>query len=113
MPYLSNDQWVGISRPMIKGGDGSAGGKDFSGVLNEASPQQLLCERRKLIEETEQYYEALQLSQDTGWYRFIVEQWTRILVTIAAKNLDVLYSAEQAALNACRTKPVEVKPSCP
>jgi Clostripain family len=113
MPYLSNDQWVGISRPMIKGGDGSAGRKDFSSVLNEASPQQLLCERRKLIEETEQYYEALQLSEDTGWYRFIVEQWTRILVTIAAKNLDVLYSAEQAALNACRTEPVEVKPPCP
>jgi hypothetical protein len=113
MPYLSNDQWIGINRPMIKGGDATRGGKDFSAVLNEAGPQQLLCERRELIAETEHYYEALQLSQDTGWYRFIVEQWTPILVTIAAKNLDVLYSAKQAALNACRTKPVKVKATCP
>jgi hypothetical protein len=113
MPYLSNDQWIGISRPMIKGGDATRGGKDFSAVLNEAGPQQLLCERRNLIADTEHYYEALQLSQDTGWYRFIVEQWTPILVTIATKNLDVLYSARQAALNACRTKPVKVTATCP
>jgi hypothetical protein len=111
MPYLSNDQWTGINRPMIKGGDATRGGKDFSSVLNDASPQQLLCERRQLIADTEHYYEALQLSQDTGWYRFIVEQWTPILVTIAAKDLDVLYSARQAALNACRTK--AVKAPCP
>lgn len=113
MPYLSNDQWMGITRPMIKGGDATLGGKDFSAVLNNAGPQQLLCERRELIGETEHYYEDLQLSQDTGWYRFIVEQWTQILVNVAAKNLDVLYSAEQAALNACRTKSVTVTAACP
>lgn len=111
MPYLSNDQWTGINRPMIKGGDATRGGKDFSSVLNDACPQQLLCERRQLIANTEHYYETLQMSQDTGWYRFIVEQWTPILVTIAAKDLDVLYSARQAALNACRTS--AVKAPCP
>lgn len=113
MPYLSNDQWMGINRPMIKGGDATRGGKDFSAVLNDASPQQLLCERRELIADTEHYYETLQLSQDTGWYRFIVEQWTPILVTIAAKNLDDLYSADQAALNACRPRPAALKARCP
>jgi hypothetical protein len=113
MPYLSNDQWVGINRPMIKGGDATRGGKDFSSLLNVAAPQQLLCERRQLIEDTEHYYEALQLSVDTGWYRFIVEQWTPILVTIAAKNLDDVYSAKQAALNACRADAVTVKAKCP
>jgi hypothetical protein len=113
MPYLSNDQWMGINRPMIKGGDATRGGKDFSTVLNDASPQQLLCERRGLIADTEYYYEALQLSQDTGWYRFIVEQWTPILVNIAEEDLNILYSAEQAALNASRTKPVTVKATCP
>jgi len=100
LPYLSNDEWAGLNRPMVKGGDATRGGKDFSSVLNDVSPQQLLCERRALIATTESYYDALQLSRDTGWYRFIVEQWTPILVTIAAKDLDVLYSAKQAALNA-------------
>jgi hypothetical protein len=116
MPYLSNDQLAGITRPMIKGGDATRGGKDFSTVLNDSALQQLLLERRDLIADTEHYYEDLELSLDTGWYRFIVEQWTPILVNTSNVKLDLLYSAEQAALNACRTsvKPVRVaKALCP
>lgn len=120
MPYISDEELAGITRPMVKGGDATLGakggdatlgakggdvthgGKDIAAVLNDAAPQQLLCERRQLIADTEEYYEGLQLSQDTGWYRFIAEQWTPILVNIAKESVDILYSAEQAALNACR-----------
>jgi Clostripain family len=113
MPYLSNDEWAGLNRPMVKGGDATRGGKDFSAVLNDVSPQQLLCERRALIATTENYYDALQLSRDTGWYTFIQEQWTPILVTMAAKDLDVLYSAKQAALNAFRKSTTTITPCEP
>jgi hypothetical protein len=127
LPYLSSDESAGITRPIIKGEDSSLGIKgedasrgikgedasrgikDFSSVLNEAAPFQLLFERRKLITDTEGYYEKLQLSQDTGWYRFIVEQWTPILVNVATGDLDLLYSAEQAAINACRGTANSVK----
>jgi hypothetical protein len=100
MPYLSANQFEGITRPMVKGGDRTS--KDAATVLNDTAPQQLMWERRQLIADTEHYYEDLQLSQDTGWYRFLVRQWTPILVNNGKQKLDLLYSAEQAAVNACR-----------
>nr|WP_281383410.1 clostripain-related cysteine peptidase [Granulicella aggregans] len=112
MPYLSNDQWIDMSRPMFKGGDPSRGGKDFSSVLNDVAPQQLLHARHTLIKNTESYYEDLALSQDTGWYKFIVEQWTPILVRMASRDLNVVYSATQAARNVCRESKVRATPKC-
>jgi hypothetical protein len=40
------------------------------------------------------------MAQDTDWYRFIVELWTKILIDAAPQYLDVLYSAQQSAINA-------------
>jgi Clostripain family len=111
-PYLRDQQYPEVGQPMVKGGPGTQGGKDFSMVLNHAGSGLLMCARRELIVDTESYYGDLAFAIDTGWYRFIVEQWSRILVESAPEELDILYSAQQCAVNACRGS-VTVKLPCP
>lgn len=104
-PYLSDDQYEEATEPPVKGGIGTLGGKDFSAVMSHAGSGLWMCTRRELIVNTEGYYEALAMAQDTAWYRFIVEQWSRILATIEPDELDLRYSAQQCAVNACRPQP--------
>jgi hypothetical protein len=61
-----------------------------------------MCIRRELITITEGYYEDLALARDTGWYSFVAKFWSKILVKLAPDKLDIQYSAQQAAVNACR-----------
>lgn len=98
-PYLSDQQYAQVRQPLVKGGTDTIG-KGFSAVMNRAASSLLMCVRRQLIVDTEGYYEDLELSQDTGWYRFIAKQWSNILVQLAPEDLDILYSAQQSAVNA-------------
>ena len=98
-PYISSDEYVVINQPTVKGGPDTIG-KGFSTVLNSAASTLLLCVRRNLIDETEGYYEDLRLSADTDWYRFIMEVWTKILIDDSPDDLNVVYSAQQSAVNA-------------
>ncbi len=111
LPYLSDEQFEDIGEPGVKGGIGTFGGKDLSAVMSHAGSGLWMCARRELIVNTEGYYEALQMAQQTGWYRFIVEQWSRILATIQPDELDLRYSAQQCAVNACRPR-LTVKCKC-
>jgi Clostripain family len=98
-PYLGDQQHAEINQPKVKGGIGSRGAKEFSSVLNNAGAGLLMSARRELIGDTESYYGDLKLAVDTGWYRFIVEQWSSILAELAPKDLDLRYSAQQCAIN--------------
>jgi hypothetical protein len=112
LPYCSDDQVNDITQPPVKGGVGTNGGKSFSDVLNAAQPGALMNARRQLITHTEGYYEDLELALDTSWYHFIVWQWSRILIEEMPNDLDLRYSAQQAAVNICRKdkrqKPVKL-----
>jgi hypothetical protein len=109
LPYCSDAQLLDIVQPPVKGGLGTFGAKAFSAVINAAQPDALMHARRELIINTEGYYENLELALDTGWYRFIVTQWAKILIAAMPKDLDLRYSAQQAAVNACRP-PVRLSP---
>jgi hypothetical protein len=111
-PYLGDEQYSEVNQPMVKGGVGTSGGKEFSMVLNHAGSGLLMCARRELIVDTESYYEKLDFALDSSWYTFIVEQWSQILVESAPEELDILYSAQQCAVNASRGK-VTVNRPCP
>jgi hypothetical protein len=102
LPYLSEEQYGEVQQPMVKGGPDTHGGKNFSAVLNRAASGLLMCIRRELITITEGYYKDLALARDTGWYSFVAKSWSKILVKLAPDELDVKYSAQQAAVNACR-----------
>jgi hypothetical protein len=110
LPYLTDDQYAQVSRPLVKGGTGTRGGKGFTDMLNGAATEYLLCVRRGLILDTESYYEGLQLAKDTHWYDFIAEQWTKALIKNSPADLDYHYSAQQAWMNVCR-KPIEMEKS--
>lgn len=111
-PYLTDQQYAEIRQPLVKGGLDTIG-KGFSAVMNRAASSLLMCVRRQLIIATEGYYEDLELSQDTGWYRFIAEQWSNILVQLAPEDLDIVYSAQQSAVNAYKkVKTTAVCPPC-
>jgi Clostripain family len=111
-PYFSDTQNEVAIQPMVKGGTGTLGGKEFSAVLNHAGSGLLMCARREMIVDTEGYYEDLKLALDTAWYRFIVEQWSHILAQAAPEDLDVLYSAQQCAVNLGRSR-LMVNSPCP
>jgi len=102
LPYLSQEQYGEVQQPMVKGGPDTHGGKSFSAVVNRAASGLLMCIRRELIVITEGYYKDLALAGDTGWYSFVAKFWSEILVKLAPDDLDVQYSAQQAAVNACR-----------
>jgi hypothetical protein len=103
LPYLTNLQYAALVQPMVKGGPDTIG-KGLSSVVNNAASNLLMCNRRDLIVVTESYYEDLQMALDTGWYRFIVQQWSKILAQTAPTQLDFLYSAQQCAENLSRQK---------
>jgi len=98
-PYRSDEENSSINAPLVKGGPLTGGGKGLNDALNSTAFNLLLCARRDLICETEGYYSDLQLAQDTDWYRFIAEVWTKIVIDSAPHDLDVVYSAQQGAIN--------------
>jgi hypothetical protein len=95
-----------VQRPLVKGGTGSHSGKGFTEALNGAGIEYLMSVRRDLILDTESYYPDLQFNEDTHWYDFITEVWTRALIKKVPADLDYHYSAQQSWINVCR-KPVE------
>jgi hypothetical protein len=103
LPYLSEEQFNKVNRPLVKGGQPTHGGKGFSDILNGAATEYLLCARRELILVTESYYASLQMALDTNWYSFITELWTRALIETDPVELDFHYSAQQSWMNLCRT----------
>ncbi len=100
-PYRSDEEYVAINQPLVKGGPNTIG-KGLDDVFNGAASNLLLCARRELIDETEGYYADLLMAHDTDWYRFIVEVWTPIVIEAAPRDLDVIYSAQQCAINAAK-----------
>ena len=113
LPYLNSDQLEQIRQPLVKGGYDTIG-KGLGAVINNAAPSLLICIRRELIQDIEGNYEDLRLAQDTGWYRFIVKQWSAILTILAPERLDLRYSAQQAAVNHCKElREIKQGPPCP
>jgi Clostripain family len=104
LPYLTNQQYTQVSRPLVKGGTGTRGGKGYTDMLNGAATEYLMCARRSLILDTEGYYPGLLLAKDTRWYKFIAEQWTDALIKTAPADLDYHYSAQQAWINVSRAR---------
>ncbi len=101
-PFFCDAQKQVANQPAVKGGIGTHGGKEFGAVLNNANAGLLMCARRQMIVDTESYYRDLALAKETGWYRFIVEEWSLILAMTAPDDLDTLYSAQQCAVNLSR-----------
>jgi hypothetical protein len=110
LPYLTNPQYAEVSKPLVKGGTGTRGGKGFSDMLNGAATEYVMCARRNLILDTENYYANLLLSK-THWYDFIAEQWTRALIKNAPADLDYHYSVQQSWINVSRT-PIDTAKLC-
>jgi hypothetical protein len=102
LPYLTDQQYTQVQRPLAKGTPDSHSGKGFSDVLNGAGIEYLMCARRDLILDTESYYPDLQLASDTSWYDFITQVWTRALIKKVPADLDYHYSAQQSWINVCR-----------
>jgi hypothetical protein len=97
-PYMRDDELEQTQQPLVKGGTDTVG-KGFSGIMNRAASNVLLCIRREMVIDTEAYYADLALAIDTCWYRFIVEVWTPILTLRLPGELDLRYSAQQSAVN--------------
>lgn len=104
LPYLTDEQYAQVQRPLVKGTSGSHGGKGFGEALQGAGIEYLMSVRRDLILDTESYYERLQLQKDTHWYSFITQVWTTTLIKKASADLDYHYSAQQAWINVCRER---------
>jgi Clostripain family len=101
-PYLRNEQYREVSKPLVKGGELTHGAKGYGDMLNGAATEYLMCARRKLILDTESYYNDLELSKETRWYEFITQQWTRALMKVVPAELDYHYSAQQSWMNVTR-----------
>jgi hypothetical protein len=112
LPYLTEDQYTAVSKPLVKGGVLTHGGKGYSDILNGAATEYMMCARRNLILDTESYYERLLLAKETRWYDFIAEQWTRALIEKVPAELDHHYSAQQSWMNMTREKVGAATP-CP
>jgi hypothetical protein len=95
---MRNDELEQTQQPLVKGGTDTVG-KGFSGIMNRAASNVLLCIRREMVIDTEAYYADMALAIDTCWYRFIVEVWTPILTLRLPGELDLRYSAQQSAVN--------------
>lgn len=96
-PYLSDDD-------LIIPPQSQAGGPDLSKgdprLLDKGDPRMLDKVRQQRITETEQFYPELEFARQTGWYRFIQDGWSHILVELLKpEELDVRYSAQQCAVN--------------
>jgi Clostripain family len=101
-PYMDDEEADQISEPLVKGGTDTIG-KGFTAVMNRAASSVLLCIRRQLIIDTEEYYRELKLSEDTKWDEFIQTVWSRFLAGCVPHQLDLRYSAQQAAVNLGKT----------
>jgi len=112
LPYLTDEQFAQVRRPLVKGGHGTGGAKGFSEVLDGAATEYLMCERRDLILDTESYYERLKMAKTTRWYHVITELWTRALINKVPAELDEHYSAQQSWINLTR-KPSNTAKPCP
>ena len=55
--------------------------------------------RRQMIKDIEKNYQGSQFEQDTGWYKFIQQGWSRILTQKEPEQLDTRYLAEQCNKN--------------
>jgi hypothetical protein len=102
LPYLTDQQSTQVQRPLVKGGSGTHSGKGFTEALNGAGIEYLMSVRRDLILDTESYYPDLQFAEDTHWYNFISQVWTRALIKKVPADLDYHYSAQQSWMNVCR-----------
>lgn len=98
-PYLSDYQAFLIGQPMVKG-TRDVPAKGFGEALNVCASGYLLSRRQDLILDTESYYGNLLIAKDTRWYAFITHFWTRILIGMDSRNLDLRYSGIQSAINA-------------
>lgn len=103
-PYLKDDEKTGIeSRKLVKGVGGSQSdtvGKNAE-VVNMAAINLQYGIRRELIEDIEEWYQDKNFSwsRASGWYKFIRDGWSRILVANYPEELDTRYSALQCARN--------------
>ena len=75
-------------RPIVKGGDRPAKGGDRPAK-----------ERIARIEDLEADFDQLTEFKNTNWMQFIKQGWSRILTAEEPENLDLRYSAQQAAKN--------------
>ena len=117
LPYLTVEQFAQVQRPLVKGGTltgkgGTLTGKGFSEALNGAEIEYMMSIRRELILDTESYYPRLKLHEETNWYAFITEVWTRALMKKIPADLDYHYSAQQSWMNVARG-PVNIAKPCP
>jgi Clostripain family len=104
-PYMRDDEVEQTRQPLVKGGTDTVG-KGFSGIMNRAASNVLMCLRRGMIIDTEAYYANLSLAIATNWYEFIVKVWTPILIQCLPAELDLRYSAQQAAVNMLKKCPL-------
>lgn len=83
-----------------KGPGGDTIGKNAL-IVNTAAVNIRYAVRRELIADTEDYYKLrdFEFANDTGWYDFIQQDWSRTLVETELEDLDLRYSARQCALN--------------
>jgi len=102
-PYLSDYQASLIAQPTVKG-TRDVPAKGFGDALNACASGYLMDQRQCLIMDTEGYYDDLRLAKDTEWYEFITQFWTRILISVNARDLDLRYSGVQSAINSIRKK---------
>jgi len=111
-PYLTDQQYAQVSKPLVKGEMGTRGAKGYGDILNGTATEYLIWVRRNLILDTESYYGCLKLADETKWYSFITDLWTRVLMETAPAELDYHYSAQQSWMNITRPKSGKATP-CP
>jgi hypothetical protein len=98
----------GRSTPKGLGGDGRSTPKNVL-VVNEIAVRIQYDVRRRVIEDTEDYYSLGEAARGTSqeftfatrthWYDFIRCDWSRILRDLLLDELDLRYSAAQCAKN--------------
>jgi Clostripain family len=112
LPYLRDEQYSQVQKPLAKGTPGSHSGKGFGEALQGAGIEYLMVARRDLILDTESYYPNLKLAKETGWYDVITQVWTRALMKKVPADLDYHYSAQQSWMNVTRG-PDRIATLCP
>ena len=105
LPYLSDEQASDIEQPMVKGTRDILL-KGVGVALNASASGYLLSQRQSLILDTEAYYGSLSFAMETRWYEFIAKFWTRILISLNSRSLDLRYSGVQSAINSIRKQSV-------
>jgi len=95
--YIEQDLVKGIPRMVDKDSEMLAGFK----ALNALSIRIRHGVRRQMIKDIETYYRDTHFgfAQDTNWYQFIQQGWSRILAQKEPANLDTRYLAQQCVKN--------------